>query len=373
MKKLLLSTVALSGLAFVATPAQAQVELSIGGYFKGYAGYVDQDTTAATDVRTVDFFKDTELDFTGETTLDNGMTVGVLVKMDVDGADNTTTLIDESYAYFSNNWGRVNFGEEDGAAYLLQVSAPSADSNVDGLRTYISAVNYDAMDGVATANGDRLSYDMVQSDKDTKFTYLTPVINGFQVGASYTPDDGQQNGRSGVRLKDVVSAAGQILEVAARYEGMVNNVGFAIGAGFAQQELEENAAVAAGVRTDDTQEWNIGADFDIGAFGFGVAYYSNDYGDTRNAGNTGNIDSEEVTVIGVDYTTGAFKLGASYYDAEQIGGNDGEDAKRLTGGVVYSYGPGMTLRGSLSQVGMELDNADDQDATQLLIGTQIKF
>jgi len=44
MKKLLLTTAA-CGLAFAATPANAQVELELGGYFKGYGAYVDQDET----------------------------------------------------------------------------------------------------------------------------------------------------------------------------------------------------------------------------------------------------------------------------------------------------------------------------------------
>ena len=43
MKKVLLSTAAIAGLAMVATPAAAQVSLELGGHFKGYGEYVDQD------------------------------------------------------------------------------------------------------------------------------------------------------------------------------------------------------------------------------------------------------------------------------------------------------------------------------------------
>ena len=133
MKKLLLSSAAVAmGLAFAA-PAQAQgVTLDLGGHMKGYVGYVDQDTNAGTENRELDIFRETEIHFTGETTLDNGLTVGFHAEADADGADGFN--LDESYAYFSGSWGRVNFGEEDGAAYLLQVAAPSADSNIDGLR-----------------------------------------------------------------------------------------------------------------------------------------------------------------------------------------------------------------------------------------------
>ena len=50
-------------------------------------------------------------------------------------------MTEESYAYFSGAWGRVNFGKEDGANYLLQVATPSADENFDGLRQYINPQN----------------------------------------------------------------------------------------------------------------------------------------------------------------------------------------------------------------------------------------
>src|SRR5690606_29160443 len=54
--------------------------------------------------------------------------------------------LDEAYMYVSGGWGRVNFGSEDGAAYLLQVAAPSADSNVDGMRVYVQGLNPDVWD-----------------------------------------------------------------------------------------------------------------------------------------------------------------------------------------------------------------------------------
>ena len=68
MKKLLMTSVALGGLALAATPAHAEIELEVGGYFKGYMAWVDQDE--ATDLSTNDFdmIRDTEIHFGGETT-----------------------------------------------------------------------------------------------------------------------------------------------------------------------------------------------------------------------------------------------------------------------------------------------------------------
>lgn len=123
MKKLLLSSAAVCGLAMIATPAAAQLELELGGYFKGYGAYVDQDDDAG-EVNDFDFVRNTELHFGAETTLDNGLTVGFHTEAETDAgaAGSDGFNVDESYVYFSGGWGRINAGDEDGASYLLQVA-----------------------------------------------------------------------------------------------------------------------------------------------------------------------------------------------------------------------------------------------------------
>ena len=107
-----------------------------------------------------------------------------------------------------------------------------------------------------------------------------------------------------------------------------------------------------------------------------------DYGELERAAN-GTQGDEETLVVGVDYTTGPFKLGASYLTQDgtlSVAGNtgtDGVETERYTGGVVYTYGPGMTFRGSISHVEHDnvagLTRGDSLDATSVLLGTQINF
>ena len=73
-------------------------------------------------------------------------------------------------------------------------------------------------------------------------------------------------------------------------------------------------------------------------------------------------------VIGIDYTTGPYKLGASYLNNE----SGAVEHDRWTAGAVYTYGPGMTFRGSVSYLDGE-NGASDADGTALLLGTQINF
>ncbi len=407
MKKLLLSSAAVCGLALVPATANAQVSLDLGGFFKGYAFYTDQDddngaVAGAGESRDFDIIRQTEVHFSGETTLDNGLTVGIHIEAEADASGPDDSFdVQESYAYFSGGWGRANLGSEDGAAYLLQVAAPAADSNLDGIRQYINPVNYAAavptgsLAGLNTnsfggsnaftggAGTDGVDYDQNIAGFADKFTYLSPLMNGFQLGLSYTPDVADQSSEDALNLDDVDDTFGEAYEAAVRYEGMFNNVGVIVGGGYTHVELEGKLAPqAAAEATDDRTAWNVGLDLDIGPFGIGAAYMVDDFGQTALSATT-EQDDEETLVIGVDYTTGPFKLGASYLDQDGTNniaglmGTDGVETQRYTGGVVYTYGPGMTFRGSVSYIEHEnvtgLTTGDDVEATSILLGTQINF
>ena len=399
MKKLLVGT-AVVALGFgLAAPAKAAekdgVKLGLGGSFAGYVSWVDQDedTNADADasiegVRAVDIQRETEVHMTGETTLDNGLTVGVHFEMEADGFSGgagDTFDVEESYAYFSGAWGRVNFGSEDGAAFLLQVSAPGADSNIDGVRQQVQPVNFartdigaDATVGTGVLNY-RFDYDNALARSDNKLTYMTPVFNGFQFGVSYTPDlgSGANSWTPGNASDDTINDFGAVWEAAGRYEGQLGDVGVALGAGYAHNDLEDE--VAGGAR-DDRARWDAGLDLNWGAFGLGAGYSNDDNGY--------DLDSDEtVWNVGVDYTTGPFKLGASYYDLNrELDGTEGAansgdfEADRWMAGVTYTYGPGMTFRGSVGFVNAEVPTAvlgaatdNEADATFVMLGTQINF
>lgn len=371
MKKLMLSA-AVAALALSAAPAMAQdesgVKLNFGGAFNGYVNYTNEDgdfddiTAGAQEPRSFDILRETEILIGGETTLDNGLTVGANLLADVDAGEDFA--LDETYAYFSGTWGRVNFGDEDGAAYLLQVAAPSADENVDGIRPDINPFN-----GLATIN-----YANSVADDADKITYLTPVFSGFQAGLSYTPTavaNGSVNSRgadgnsldNGAEYED-------IYEVAVRYEGEMSGVGLALGAGYTNASTESAATFASGttgaVATDDFKEWNVGADANFGAFGLGVVYTEN-----NNASSTD--DKNETMVVGADYTTGAYKLGASYLNNENNAAGD-EEVDRYAVGAQYQYGPGMSFRGTVSYYDADAaGSANDTDGTAVTVGTQINF
>ncbi len=379
MKKLLLTGTVIAGLATVAAPtiASANLDMEIGGFMRGYGVHADNDLAGAASERALEFRHDTEVHVGGETTLDNGLTVGAHTELDITGAGAAGGVtVEEVYGYFSGSWGRVNFGREDGAQYLLQVAAPSADSNVDGLRVNISGLNTAAWDaslvGInSVARGDVgiLSYGADMARGAFKLTYITPTFNGFQAAVSYAPEVGGDDTTgfgSGLAAASLDNNGGleDLMEIGARWDGEFSGVGLSLGAGFstASQEL-----TVAGV--DDTQEWNAGMNVAFSGFSFGAAYVENNNGVATN-GDTTRL------VFGLGWDNGPWTAGASYQMLEhETGAATSTDVDAYTVGGSYAYGPGMTFRGAV-QFGEADDSVvgtADESFTQVTLGTEINF
>ena len=403
MKKVLLGASVLTAVAFGAGQAHADgIKLDLAGHAKLYMDYNDQHGGSAngSDIRSVDIVRDTEIHFTGETTLDNGLTVGFHEEADVDnefsgqapaGAGDTFKS-QESYAYFSGYWGRVNFGKEDGAAYLLQVAAPSADENYDGLRQYISPFNIaSTAQGAFVLNNTVLDYAQDSTGYANKLTYLTPQFGGFQFGVSYTPDVGGDTaiGAGGLlhggfpRGFDTSNAFGNhdsntiggvpansfgsAWEGSGRWEGQWRNFGITAGGGYTHV-YSESESVAPGAT--DLSEYNGGVNVAFGAFNVGGAYL-------HNSGGLAAESTGRTYVGGIDYTVGPVKFGGSWLNNHQEEGPGVGSLRtnRYTGGAVYTYGPGMTFRGSVSYLNTRSSTPGSVgvDGATGLLGTQINF
>lgn len=366
----------LTPLLILANPFSAQaddksVNLDISGHFKIYGNYVDQDGSA----RSTDILRDTDVTFSGETTLQNGLTVGVLVNADGDAGDGFA--VEDSFAYLSGDWGRLSMGMEDGAAFLLQVAAPSADDNVDGMETFVTPFNFSATSLAGTNFETEVSTFGIDYDNDLtagidKLTYLTPVVlGGLQAGISYTPDvanfDPSSRSLSGNNTDHVLDEYGEAWEIGARFENTPSeSLTYIIGAGYTSVQTEQTNASST---IDTYNEWNIGLDLDIGNYGIGAVYTEN------NGGEIANNDSKTY-VLGADYTVDAIKYGASWlHNTHEESATEEIETDRLTVGLIYEYGPGLSFRGSVSHINTDAPASvgGDVDGTAATLGTQILF
>ena len=370
MKKTLLASASICVIVLVAPSAMAAsdgVKLELSGYYKAYAGYADQqEIEGGASVNNVGYLQSSEIHFNGETRLDNGLLVGVHFELKSDTTDGD---FEESYAYFEGDWGHINAGAKDGAAYLLQVAAPSADSNYDGIKQTVSPFNYNSGVVPSSIVGlDPLQYKQNPTGYSEKITYLSPVFSGFQAGITYAPDVDPSNTDTafGFPQKDD-DTQGAGYEGALRYEGEISEFNFSLGGGYSLVEIEDNASTIAGA--DDQNVWNVGLDIDWHEFGLGTIYTSNDQG------NLGNDREVDTFVIGADYTYDQLKFGASWLNQqEDITSNKDVETDRFTGGVIYTYGSGLTFRGSVSYIYHDVPQGQENiDGFSVLLGTQIIF
>ena len=122
-----------------------------------------------------------EVYFLGETTLENGLTVGARVELE---GQTSADQIDAVFAYFSGSFGEVRFGDTFEALAQLCYTVPSA-SSIFGADSPLFNFSNAGIAGYSGTNGTCYGID----DKSTKLVYFSPSFGGFQFAASFTPDN----------------------------------------------------------------------------------------------------------------------------------------------------------------------------------------
>jgi predicted porin len=262
------------------------------------------------------------------------------------------------------------------------------------MRVYVQALNADVWDdGVANnsilgGNGldfsYRLDYDNAFFRDTDRLTYLTPKWNGFQAGVSYAPEAGQQavdSAFEGASREDGTLDFENLWEAAARWDGEFEGFGISVGVGYANASATDEAAAGVGAfGSDDYTAWDAGLNVSFNDFSVGVAYLNEDTGVDEAAGTSAEI---ETWVAGAAWDNGPYHLGLTWYNTEigddafglGLGATDVE-IDRWTVGGGYTYGPGMTFRGSVAFGDVEAASgvaADDTDFLQVGIGTDVNF
>jgi outer membrane protein OmpU len=375
MKKLLSGTTALVAAGLLSSGAYAAdpIKISVGGYFAGGMIFVSQDDGAGepgANTRNHRIEREGEISFTGSTTLDNGIKVGINVQLE---AETCGDQIDESFLWFEGAFGKIQFGSEDSAATGLNVGTPKPTNFFWGAASPVfsladcggNALGFGP--GSSCAFGD---YSLLGVDgDDEKITYYSPNLGGVSLGVSYTPD-GKELGAGGYQGGDADNTAGQqseILSIGARWTGNLGDASVRIGGGYKKGDLEVAAAGA-----EDQDYWGLGIAVSWNAFAFGAHYTAND-----NATSGNNTDTDHI-VTSATYSTGPWKVGVEYaktvVGAGTAGGEDEREAFTL--GANYSMGGGVSLQAEVQFFDIK-DNlnaiANENDATIFLVGTTVFF
>jgi len=235
----LLGSTAPVAVAISATDSQAEdgVKLSIGGSYHAAAGAIigeDFSTSSGVsggDVRDYVFKQKVDLNFNGETTLDNGLTVGAAVWLR--GQTKPDDQIKKVYAYFSGGFGKVQSGDQDGALAAMCYTVPSASQIFGADSPSVTGFNFSnaGIAGYGATNGTCYGIDSYS----TPLVYFSPDLSGFQFGLSFTPDQTEDTRNvlegAGTRLRNDAHQNSENLSAAAIYSHDFNDIKLTLGGG----------------------------------------------------------------------------------------------------------------------------------------------
>src|SRR5215470_9467126 len=344
MKKVLYGTTALVAAGLVAGEASAASGLKLGitGFYRNSLGgtFGNSPTNKGAggttfglgnfDRQAVSMRQEIRVNFTGQTTLDNGITVGVLVGLNGQNVakSGSTTQVNRAYADFSGKFGLVRVGEANSALVTdcvgdpgnvtsnFGVNSPNESfSNVgfaqrrnqflgtanvsNGAGAYFSTFGVAPMGSIGTCYG--------IEGKGNKIMYFSPSFGGLTFGVSFTPTGGQRRAGGGLSYGTDVTAPGpgnagnNILSVGADYTHDFGSWNLTAGGG---GEWAFTLYTPAGLSTGGSEKpaWYQGGlqvGFGHCAVGFSRAYYPH-YAHAGYAATTAAPPSDEYVVTGGD-------------------------------------------------------------------------
>ncbi|MCA3245672.1 MAG: porin [Azospirillum sp.] len=442
MKKTLYGTTAIValGLAIVAAaPASAQApaqgfsstnfQFTVGGLARGFVGGVSQTqigaATAANNaapavaaggnLQSFDIQRDYRLDLTARSTLPNGMVASAVVQIQPNsgpytGAGGTAGAGIESQ--FRRNWvalqsafGEVRIGALDNAA--MQMTQRSMDAFTAGsttnagkaLNDYTVRPNVFGTDDAIGATNMRM-YDRSAD----KIAYFTPRIEGFQLGANYTPEASKD------RNSGLATGTGGVLQrgyaFAGNYVNTFGGLGVRASAGYVQWKNPRNN-VTGGADGSDLSVWGLGGGVTYMGFDFGGSYAQYDNMMSQPGANPLRLDAAgtagatgvarfmadiRVFELGLGYTMGPARMSINYMNGESgtvknantttavtaltNAGKDKLHTYSVSG--AYTMGPGVNLEATVFHVratgpftSVNVQNV--QKATGLLTGLILTF
>ena len=334
-KKTLAVTTALSAVALLAANAAVAAEkpkLRIDGYQEVYFGVGDVSNQGFTNAGTPVYAsgKTTDAAFTilnyGEITVkadgatDSGMKFGVKFEMAVDDSA-TKTGADEAGIYMSGSWGKLEIGNDDGAADKMQVQA-------SGLNTIGSNV-IGAFFGPRGSNSMRAedNTNVVEASDNTKVTYYTPRVSGFQAGLSYAPRAAAQGTTASTDTS--VTGSGGNWEAGLSYKGKAGDAKFEIAAVATEGKTERS--------TENTTGRGIGAEVEVGAFTVAAGYSVNDNWRKANS-------EQKAWSVGGSYNGGKWSVAVVYIDQElKVNSSTNKDeSTNLSLQAGYNLGGGLS-------------------------------
>ena len=294
-----------------------------------------------------------------------GLKFGVRVQLEANNGGSGATSIDESNAWVSGEFGRIDFGARDpihtrmhyAAAFGAGVGLNAGDTQKWIGGAYLETAGW-------TIPGD-----------DLTLTYITPRMNGVQVGVSYAPDSTNEN--SVTSPPDNNDNA--VWAAAINFNQTVGDMSVKVSLGHANvsnpgsvsYDDDNDANTDDAVKGfDDKSYTNAGLSVGMGAFSLGISYATRDDGGYVASGNSVVEDGSgqhDTVAVGIGYSDGPMSLSVGHMtrDAE-----NGQERNATMASLGYKLAPGVSWKSSV--FGVE-DDTSGKEGTAFVTGLDIDF
>ncbi|MFC3227551.1 porin [Marinibaculum pumilum] len=393
----LLSATALVSVAVVmpqgllAENGGAPIALKLGGEFYGAFSIADQTSGAGPDgiVGTIDdapgqnrrnngFLRVSRIFFSGDTKLDNGLDVGVLVKLN---AEDCLDQIDEAFIWFESRLGRFEYGATDGVGDKMVIGSANPVAYL-GLNTP-DLLPANPTNSLGAGNLAATPVTTVDTATLERVNYFTPQIHGLQLGLSYVPVQCLEGNAGTTPCGGSYAGmpAGNIaqgydyLQGAATYERPIGPVDLGLYAAYTRADTGSGVVAVPGVAgTGAQRQWGAGASIGYQGVALGGGYRrSLDDAFTADL----NVTDWNASLT---YATGPWSGGVQYAskEARLLARTDSFDGVSV--GAAYQLGPGISLFGaaqyydwSTNAAAAAVRSAATNEAWTLSLGAGLAF
>jgi len=348
-KKTLMLSSAISAVALLSAQSASAAEapkLKIGGYIETVAGVADTDKNSSkrtnggtptygsgvTHDGEATLLQYGEINFSATGATDSGMKWKAYVELASDDSGNKNGA-DEVSLTLSGSWGSLDIGGQDGAADKMQTGHTSVD--MLGGNT-LGAIVYDRnQKGNKARMGDQTN--VMENSDNSKLTYYTPRISGFQAGVSWYPRLSAR-GTLGDNESGAKGDSSSGFELGLSHRGSLAGGKYEVAlvaTHAAGDEVNSGAAAADGNRGEGR---GIGVEYEHGAWMMGASY-------ALNKNWRVNYTTQESWGVGVGYKLGNGQIAAYYLDQSDDRGS--ADAQNKLYNIQYGYNFGGGLTGAV--------------------------
>jgi outer membrane protein OmpU len=350
-----------------------KIKISVGGYFVSAVGFSDNDSdyensatgnaanptiaATATNFRSFNMYNDSEIYFRGNTRLDNGIRVDVIVQLEADqrtanssrDAPSSDATIDESYLKFTGGFGDLRVGTTKSANFVLKHIAPQEGLfPIGNPRTKDFVVRPAALGDFGPGNANQ---DVGASDQ-MKIVYFTPRFEGFGMGFSYSNQGINSDVVPGGDVNNAGSGSdGSLFDATLTFERKLGDVNVQADLGWLRNFSDQ----APGGNSNDFTSVAGGVVLSFAGWSVGGRYSDRDYSANDKAGDGTDLD-ESGYQVGIRYRSGPWGVSLAYQTAEKestIADTDDQEITTWQVGARYNIGPGISLRGTLLNIDYE--------------------